>query len=265
MRRRTVRSSDGLELAVVDFGGSGQPILLLHGLMGRATTWWPVARWLAGHGRVVGLDARGHGRSQARGPWTTERFVADLVDAFQQLALAPAVVIGHSMGGLHGWELAAGHPELVRGIVVEDMAPDYRGRSVQPVADWFGAMPATFPSLAAVREAFGWPWPSFGDYMAECVEECADGYHLLCRVRDAVAIAAEWAQRDYRESLCAVRCPVLLVEGDSGTTPPGQLAQLAAHLPNARHLRISGTGHLVHADAPRAYRDAVERFLTELP
>ncbi|MGH3623046.1 MAG: alpha/beta fold hydrolase, partial [Sciscionella sp.] len=47
----------------VEFGGSGQPILLLHGLMGRARTWWPVARWLTRHGRVVGLDARGHGRS----------------------------------------------------------------------------------------------------------------------------------------------------------------------------------------------------------
>jgi pimeloyl-ACP methyl ester carboxylesterase len=37
------------------------------------------ARWLADHGRVVGLDARGHGRSQARGPWTTERLAADVV------------------------------------------------------------------------------------------------------------------------------------------------------------------------------------------
>ena len=264
MVRRTVRTSDGLELTAVEFGGTGRPILLLHGLMGRATTWWAVARWLSEHGRVVGLDARGHGRSQAAGPWTTQRFVADLVDVVGQLALAPSVVIGHSMGGLHGWQLAAANPELVRGVVVEDMAPDYRGRSVQLAADWFGAMPATFTSVAAVRDAFGWPWPSFGDYMAECVEERADGYHLLSRVEDAVAIAAEWAEHDYRDSLRAVRCPVQLIEGEHGNTPPGQLAGIAEQMRNARHVRVPGTGHLVHADAPQAYRDAVEQFLAEL-
>lgn len=262
--RRTVRTSDGLELAVVEFGGTGRPILLVHGLMGRATTWWAVARWLSAHGRVVGPDARGHGRSQAAGPWTTQRLVADLLDVVGQLALAPAVVIGHSMGGLHGWQLAAANPELVLGVVVEDMAPDYRGRSVQLVADWFGAMPTVFPSLAAVRDAFGWPWPSLGEYMAECVEERADGYHLLSRVQHAVAIAAEWAEHDYRDSLRAVRCPVLLIEGEQGNTPPGQLAEVAAQMPNARHVRVPGTGHLVHADAPQAYRTAVEQFLAEL-
>ncbi|MBC8092853.1 MAG: alpha/beta hydrolase, partial [Pseudonocardia sp.] len=44
-------------MTVVEFGGHGPPILLLHGLMGRAITWWPVAQWLTAHGRVLGLDA----------------------------------------------------------------------------------------------------------------------------------------------------------------------------------------------------------------
>ncbi|WP_181780079.1 alpha/beta fold hydrolase, partial [Pseudonocardia pini] len=57
--RRSVRTSDGTYLAVVEFGGEGTPILLLHGLMGRATTWWSLARRLTAYGRVLGLDARG--------------------------------------------------------------------------------------------------------------------------------------------------------------------------------------------------------------
>src|SRR5439155_18409910 len=109
----------------VDFGGQGQPIVLLHGLMGRARTWWRVAQWLKRYGHVVGLVARGHGRGPRQGPWTTEQFVADAAELVRSLDGGPAVVIGHSMGALHSWGLAATHPELVRAVVSEDMAPDH--------------------------------------------------------------------------------------------------------------------------------------------
>jgi pimeloyl-ACP methyl ester carboxylesterase len=253
-----VVASDGLRLAVTEFGGSGPPILLLHGLMGRASTWWEAAQWLAGHGRVVGVDARGHGRSEARGPWTTDRMAADVVDVLTELG--PAVVVGHSMGGLHGLLTAARRPDLVRALVVEDMGVDFRGRSAADARAWFGALPQPFPSLAAVRRAFGHPRPEFGEYMTECVEERADGYHLLARVEHATEIAAEWAERDHWGAVPAVRCPALLVEAEHGVAPDGQMAEMAARMPCGTHVRVPGTGHLVHAGAE--FRPALESFLS---
>jgi pimeloyl-ACP methyl ester carboxylesterase len=258
--RRRLRTSDGLDLVVVEFGGSGAPIVLLHGLMGRATTWRPVAELLTAQGRVLGLDARGHGRSGAGGPWTTERMAADVVELLADVG--PAVVVGHSMGGLHGLVAAARRPELVRALVVEDMGVDFRGRDADAVRAWFGAMPQPFPSLAAVRQAFGWPRPEFGEYMAECVEERADGYHLLAAMEHTIEIAAEWAVCDHWDAVAAVRCPTLLVEGEETVTPAGQMAQMAARMPDATHVRIPGTGHLVHAGAPQAYRETLEAFLS---
>lgn len=258
--RPTVRTSDGLDLQTVEFGGTGEPILLLHGLMGRATTWWATARWLTAHGRVVGLDARGHGHSAAGGPWTSERMALDAVELME--SLGPGVVIGHSMGGLHGLLLAARRPDLVRALVVEDMAVDFRGRSAEDAGAWFGAIPQPFPSLAAVKEAFGHPRPEFGDYMAECVQERADGYHLLASIDHVVEIAAEWARVDRWAELAAVRCPVLLIEADESVAPPGQIARMAATLPAARHVVLPGTGHLAQAGDPAGYRAAVESFLT---
>jgi pimeloyl-ACP methyl ester carboxylesterase len=260
--RRTVRTSDGLNLAIVEFGGSGPPILLLHGLMGRATTWWAVAEWLIAHGRVLGLDARGHGRSDARGPWTTERMAADAAEVLA--GAGPAVVVGHSMGGLHGLVLAARYPELVRALVVEDMAVDFRGRSVDDARAWFGALPQPFPSLSAVSRAFGRARPEFGAYMAECVQERADGYHLMARIEHVEEVAAEWARADHREVLEAVGCPVLLIEADETVAPPGQMAEMADRIPDVRHVRVPGTGHLVHDGDPVAFRAAVERFLAEI-
>jgi pimeloyl-ACP methyl ester carboxylesterase len=247
-----------VELVVTEFGGSGAPILLLHGLMGRASTWWEAARWLAGHGRVVGVDARGHGRSEARGPWTTDRMATDVVDVLA--GLGPSVVIGHSMGGLHGLVAAARRPDLVRALVVEDMGVDFRGRSAADARAWFSALPQPFPALAAVRRAFGHPRTEFGEYMTECVEERADGYHLLARVEHTTEIAAEWAERDRWDAVAAVRCPALLVEAEEGVAPEGQMAGMAARMPGATHVRVPGSGHLVHAGP--GFRPIVESFLS---
>ena len=96
-----VAGAGGVPLAVTDFGGGGHGVLLLHGLMGRASTWWADARWLCALGRVVAYDARGHGRSGAPdGPYDRDAFVGDAAAVIRALDLAPAVVIGHSMGGL---------------------------------------------------------------------------------------------------------------------------------------------------------------------
>ena len=262
--RRSVRTSDGTYLAVVEFGGSGRPILLLHGLMGRATTWWPIARRLAAHGRVLGLDARGHGRSQATGPWTTVRMAQDAADVLEQAGAGPAVVVGHSMGGLHAMALAAHRPDLVRGLVVEDMGVDFTGLPGTPLEDaraWFAAVPQPFASLAQVRECFGHPRPELGQYMAECVEERSDGFHLLTRIDHAVSIAGEWVREDRWADVDAVRCPALLIEAEESVAPAGQMAAMAARMPHAEHVRLAGTGHLVHAADPQRYLRLVERLL----
>ncbi|MGQ0576477.1 MAG: alpha/beta fold hydrolase [Pseudonocardia sp.] len=268
--RRSVRTSDGVYLAVVEFGGEGPPILLLHGLMGRATTWWPVARRLVGHGRVLAYDARGHGRSQAAGPWTTQRLAADAADVLDRLGAGPALVAGHSMGGLHGLVLAAQRPDLVRGLLVEDMGVDFRGRDAAAARAWIEAVRQPFPALAAVREAFG--GGEVGDYMAECVEERADGFHLLARVPHVVEIAAEWARHDQWAVLAGVRCPTVLLEAAESITPEGQMARMAelidgpltstngAEDGRAQHVRVPGTRHLLHAGA----EDEVVATLVEL-
>ena len=247
---------------MVEFGGTGQGILLLHGLMGRATTWWPVSRWLTRYGRVVGLDARNHGRSPHRaGAWPTEVFAADAAEVIRGYDLGPAVVIGHSMGGLHALALAATEPELVRAVVVEDMAPDQRGRTSAGWRAHFEGWPLPFTSLAEVREFFG----PYGDYFVECVREEADGYRPMTDIDELFAIAEQWAERDYWPLVERVRCPVLAIEPEHSAMPPGQLAELPVRAPGGgRHLVVAGAGHVVHEDAPLEYRGAVEAFLAEV-
>jgi pimeloyl-ACP methyl ester carboxylesterase len=163
------------------------------------------------------------------------------------------------MGGLHAWGLAATHPALVRAVVVEDIAPDQRGKTVDPWRSYFESWPVPFASLGHVREFFG----SLGDYFVECVTEREDGYHLIADLEELYEIANEWGRRDFWPFVERVHCPMLAIEAGHSAMPPGQMAELAGRAAGeVRHLVVPGAGHVVHRDAPEVYRGAVEAFLS---
>ncbi|MFF0493213.1 alpha/beta fold hydrolase [Nocardia sp. NPDC004068] len=241
-----------------DEGGTGVPILLLHGLMGSARTWRAHVPWLREFGHVYTVDAAGHGRP-APAELRTEAFVADLAAATADIA-EPMIVIGHSMGGLHGWMFAAEFPRRVRALVVEDMAPDFRGRTASDWAAMISAWPQPFPDARAVREFFG---PVAGEYFLNSFVAGPDGYRLHGSVETFRAISEEWGTREFWSQWRAVRAPALLVEAEHTITPPGQMREMAATHPHARYVRIAGAGHLAHDDRPEVYRAQVTEFLRD--
>jgi pimeloyl-ACP methyl ester carboxylesterase len=238
------------------------PLVLVHGLMGRGTTWPRQLPWLTRLGEVYTYDApfhRGRDVAEAR-PISTEMFVADLADAVATLG-RPATLIGHSMGALHSWCVAAAHPELVAAMVVEDMAPDFRGRTTGPWEPWLYALPVEFDSAQAVYDAFG---PVAGQYFLEAFDRTVTGWRLHGDPARWIEIAAEWGTRDYWAQWEAVRVPTLLVEAGDGVTPAGQMRQMSQNRETghrATYVHVPGAGHLIHDDAPGIYREAVELFL----
>ncbi|OBB66613.1 alpha/beta fold hydrolase [Mycobacterium sp. 852014-50255_SCH5639931] len=244
-------------------GGQGEPLVLVHGLMGRGTTWSRQLPWLTGLGVVYTYDAlwhRGRGVDDPN-PVGTERFVDDLADAVSTLE-APVTLVGHSMGALHSWCLAAERPELVSALVLEDMAPDFRGRTTGPWEPWLHALPVEFGSAERVFEEFG---AVAGRYFLEAFDRTATGWRLHGHTARWIEIAAEWGTRHYWEQWRAVRAPALLIEAGNSVTPPGQMREMAEINPAATYLHVPQAGHLIHDEAPQVYRDAVESFLAKLP
>jgi len=241
-------------------GGDGAPLVLVHGLMGRGSTWVRQLPWCERLGAVYTYDAPWHrGRDVADPhPISTERFVDDLGSAVGSLG-RPAALIGHSMGGLHSWCLAAQRPDLVSAIVVEDMAPDFQGRTTGPWEPWLHALPVEFGSAQAVFDEFG---AVAGQYFLEAFDRTPTGWRLHGRIERWLEIAAEWGTRDYWEQWRAVRAPVLLLEAGNSVTPPGQMTAMNETGHRTTYLHVPGAGHLVHDEAPAQFRDAVERFLT---
>ncbi|PRH76159.1 alpha/beta hydrolase [Streptomyces solincola] len=294
VRRIDLTAADGLRLAAWEYAdppkdrdedreqaAPGPPaagparapgVLLLHGLMGRASHWASTARWLAErHPAVVALDQRGHGRSDkpADGPYTREAYVADAAAAIEQLGLGPAVVIGHAMGGLTAWQLAAERPDLVRAVVVSDMRASARGAASQREwEDWFATWPLPFATLADVRRWFGEddPWlerpsPARGAWFAEVMAEGPDGWRPLFSRRLMLATRDAWAHDAHWDSLALVRCPALVVRGIDGELGRAEAQEMVRVLPAGTYAEVADAGHLLHHDQPEGWRAAVQPFL----
>lgn len=109
-------------LAVTDFG-TGPPLLFLHGLLGRARNWLTAGRALAASHAVRLVDLRNHGAS----PWSDDAgyaaMAADVARLIEAAAAGPVTLVGHSMGGKVAMTLALTRPELLRRLIVVDIAP----------------------------------------------------------------------------------------------------------------------------------------------
>ncbi|GAA0489179.1 alpha/beta hydrolase [Streptomyces olivaceiscleroticus] len=291
VRRIDVTGSGGVRLAAWEFtdppkaygegseqkhNGRGPGVLLLHGLMGRAAHWAETARWLGARYRPVGLDQRGHGRSEkpGDGPFDRLTYVDDAIAAIEELHLAPVALIGHSMGALTAWQLAARRPDLVSALVICDMRASALGAASQREwEEWFRSWPVPFATLADVRKWFGEddptlerPRPARGEFFAEVMAERADGWRPVFSRRQMLAVREAWVHDAHWEELALVECPTLVVRGLDGELGRAEAQEMVRVLPRGAYAEIADAGHFFPWERPEEWRRCLEPFLhTALP
>ena len=114
-------SVNGINLHYRDWGGSGQPVVLLHGLASTCHIWDLVAPILAEEFAVVAVDQRGHGESDKPDYGYDFATVGqDLLEVIEALNLDKPVIVGHSWGADVALEFAVAHPALPQGICFVD-------------------------------------------------------------------------------------------------------------------------------------------------
>lgn len=251
--------------------GDPPGVLLLHGLMGRASHWADTARWLSGRYRAIGLDQRGHGRSDKPEdtPYDRETFVADAEAAIEQLGLAPLAIIGHSMGALTAWQLAAKRPDLVHALIICDMKAAAQGeQSQREWEEWLDSWPLPFATLTDVRKWFGEedpslerPRPSRGEFYAEVMAEGEDGWRPVFSREQMLAVREGWVYDAHWDELAQVRCPTLVVRGIDGELGRAEAQEMVRVLPRGIYAEVPEAGHLMHLDRPADWRRVVDPFL----
>lgn len=111
-----------MKLAYRHFG-SGEPVIVLHGLFGQSDNWVTIARRIAEQFSVYIPDQRNHGLSPHAPVHSYPALSDDLLEFMEELGLEKTILIGHSMGGKAAMAFALEHPEMVEKLVVIDISP----------------------------------------------------------------------------------------------------------------------------------------------
>lgn len=103
--------------------GAGQPLIVLHGLMGSSDNWLPQAKLLSEHYHVWVVDQRNHGQSPHSEVFNYNVLSEDILGFIQEHQLENPIILGHSMGGKAAMNFALAHSDMLDRLIVVDIAP----------------------------------------------------------------------------------------------------------------------------------------------
>ena len=232
-------------------------LLIAHGLFGSARNWGVVARRLSDDREVVAVDMRNHGESFHAPGHGYEEMAADLAEVIEAEG-APMDVVGHSMGGKAAMVLALTRPELLRKLVVLDIAPVAYGHTQQQHIDAMRRVDlGTVASRAEAEEQMGSD-PELAPFLLQSLDLSERRWKLNL---DALEEHMERIT-GFPEVTGRFDGPTLFLSGElSDYVRPEHRARIRALFPKARLVKVKGASHWLHADRPRETEAAIRAFL----
>jgi pimeloyl-ACP methyl ester carboxylesterase len=268
-------------LALRQVGDAGPRVVFVHGLFGQGKNWTTIARGLSDRHRVTLLDLPNHGHS----PWTDRvdyLDMAELVATELEHLGEPVTLVGHSMGGKVAMQLALRRPELLRALVVVDVAPvsypptggrtDDPDEEASPFAAYIEAMRAMDLDAVQTRD------DADAALRTAVPSRMVRSFLLQSLVREGSGADGGWRWRLNLELLerdlgelrgfpdpppgASFDGPVLWIAGaNSAYVLPGDRPHMDALFPATRLVRIKNAGHRVHSEQPEIFLETLRRFL----
>ena len=244
----------------------GTTIVLLHSLLCDGGMWRGQIAPLRELGRVVVFDGPGHGRSEVPPPFTLDDHASALLEAFADLRIERAIVVGLSWGGMLAMRLALLRPDLLRAMVLLDTSADgtrlrerLQYRAMCLVARNVGLPPALV-RRKIVPLMFG---PRTRAEAPELVSEFVRTLGGFAREGVARATAAVSIDRSsILDQLGRITAPTLVGYGaDDTATPRAHSQRIAAGIPAAGLVPFSGAGHLSALESPSRVNAAIVPFV----
>ncbi|WP_052226302.1 alpha/beta fold hydrolase [Microbacterium mangrovi] len=260
---RRVALGTGLTLAVHE-QGDGEPVLLLHAWGETHRVFDGLVPLLPGSLRLIAPDQRGVGDSaKPAGGYGPRDAADDMIALLDALGIRRCWVVGTSSGGYVAQQIAAEHPDRVRGLVLIGSPSDLRGLvpdALRSLLEGFGD-PVTRDDVAAVNAAIAVHAPVAPAFLAVQTDAALTiPKHVWLAVLDGLATAVP----PTRGGRIAV--PTLILWGaDDDVLPAAQADELARAIPGSRLVSYESTGHLVLWERPERVAADLAAFIAPEP
>ncbi|MBW4710647.1 alpha/beta fold hydrolase [Roseobacter sp. YSTF-M11] len=244
-----------------EFGGKNAPtVLIVHGLYGSGRNWGVIAKRLSDVAHVVTVDQRNHGHSDWTSTHTYDDMANDLAEVIEHIG-GPVHVIGHSMGGKASMVLALQKPDLIRRLIVGDIAPvAYTHSQIQFIEAMrrVDLSKVTRRSDAEAQLGELGVDPALQSFFTQSLDVPEKRWRLNLDV-----LAAEMEKiLSFPLIEGHFEGPVLFLSGAQSDYVSAQHRPTIKSLfPTARFAKLPKAGHWLHADNPRAFEAAVRTFL----
>lgn len=244
--------------------GNGYPVILIHGMFGSLSNLGNLARCLSNQFRVISVDLRNHGDSPHDSVFDMATMAEDILYLMDILSLPTAFIVGHSLGGKVGMQLALSHSDRVNKLVVADISPV----TYQPRND-----PA-LNGLIALSEASIQNRNQAEELLADFISDSQTRAFLLKNLkrnddRFVLKLNINAVIENYGTALVAAPCgdrfdnPCLFIKGETSAYIQEKHRPIIKDMfPNSQVNVISGAGHWLHAEKPKLFNNQVMEFFT---
>ena len=242
---------------------AAEPTLIIaHGLYGSGRNWGVIGRRLSDLREVVAVDMRNHGDSPRFATQGYPDMAADLAEVIENIG-APVDLLGHSMGGKAAMQLALTRPELIRRLVVADIAPVAYDHDQTRHTRAMAALDLTTITTRAGADAAlaaGVEDPALRAFFLQSLDlrQRPPQWKLNLGVLESeMSKIVGWPGITGRFD-----GPALFLTGaKSQYVRPEHRETIRSLFPKARFAKIPGAGHWLHAEKPREFEETVRVFL----
>ncbi|MDP6101982.1 MAG: alpha/beta hydrolase [Dehalococcoidia bacterium] len=268
-----------LNVHYLDWGGAGQPVVVLHGAASSCHWYDLVIPHVSDDYRVIALDQRAHGKTdQPNTGYDWGTLARDIIGSLDQLGIQQATVVGHSWGVSTALSAATMHPDRVNALVMidggfggprpADMTWEKFKTRLSP-RDIYGPRERY---LGALRQQFGHCWSDqLESIVMSMVREGPDGtvHERLDLANQQQMLWSMWSEPAHT-MMHKVSCPTLIVAASGrqpGANPEfmerrrANVEAAQATITDSRVAWIPGTGHDIGYEKPRELASVLNRFL----
>lgn len=272
-------AGDGLRLYCRIFGERSDDVpavICLPGLTRNSRDFIDLANHLQGRYRVLAPDLRGRGRSAFDPHWENYQpttYCADFAALLNAQDVRSAVIIGTSLGALLAMLLGVWHPDVIRGIVLNDAGPEVDPVGAARIAAYVGKQPPVrnwADAVAQVRATYGSALPGLSD--AEWERYTRQSYsenELGTPVPDSdpnigeLLRSGDATPRNLWPVFEQLAIPILVIRGESSDILAATTVERMMEKANVRQLTVPNRGHAPLLNEPECVA-AIDEFLAQI-